>query len=197
MRGRFRSWIAGAAALAAASILTLPAAAETLTLRGVMTGADHQTYREVPFEVPEGVERITVELTYTGRDERTTVDLGLRDPHRFRGWSGGNKTRFTLSAEDATPSYQPGPLPGGHWNLVLGVPNIRSTSRATYEARVWFNRAEDAFTGFSERPLRVGPAWYRGDLHTHTGHSDGSCQPHGRRGESRSEEHTSELQSRE
>lgn len=26
-----------------------------------------------------------------------------------------------------------------------------------------------------EAPLRAGPGWYRGDLHSHSGHSDGSC----------------------
>src|SRR5262249_11512905 len=24
-------------------------------------------------------------------------------------------------------------------------------------------------------PLRTGPAWFQGDLHAHTGHSDGTC----------------------
>lgn len=171
--------------LLAAVLFVAPgaAAAQDLVLRGELTGADHQTYREVPFEVPAGTGRITVEVSYTGREARTTVDLGLRDPERFRGWSGGNKTRFTVSAEEATPSYLPGPLTAGAWSLILGVPNIRQTTRSTYEARIWFAREGEAFPGFAEAPLRTGPGWFRGDLHSHTGHSDGSCQPSNRRGQ--------------
>ena len=154
-----------------------------LVLSGELTGADHQTYREVAFEAPPGLSRITVEVAYSGREERTTVDLGLRDPERVRGWSGGTKTRFTVAVEEATPSYLPGPIIPGTWRLILGVPNIRASSRSTYEAKVWFERAGAVFTGFADAPLDPAAGWYRGDLHSHTGHSDGSCQPQSRRGQ--------------
>lgn len=62
-----------------------------LVLRGVITRSDYHTYREVPFRVPEGIGRLTVEFSYTGREQRTTIDLGIFDGERFRGWSGGNK----------------------------------------------------------------------------------------------------------
>jgi predicted metal-dependent phosphoesterase TrpH len=150
------------------------APAPDLTLTGAMTGADHQTYREVPFRVPAGVTRLTIEFAYTGRDQKSVIDLGLRDPQRFRGWSGGNKSRFTVSDSDATPSYLPGPLPPGDWKLVLGVPNLRKDATANYTARIFFQRGA-APTTFAEAPLKTGPAWYRGDLHMHTAHSDGSC----------------------
>jgi hypothetical protein len=39
---------------------------------------------------------------------------------------------------------------------------------------VWFNRALDD-ASFSEMPLRDQSGWYRGDLHMHDAHSDGSC----------------------
>jgi hypothetical protein len=151
-----------------------PAAAETLMLKGVMTGADHQTYREVPFRVPAGTTAVTVEFSYTGKDQKSVIDLGIRDPQRFRGWSGGNKARFTIAEAEATPSYLPGPLPAGTWKLVLGVPNLRKDGHARYPARVWFERGA-AFAGFAEAPLKTGDGWWRGDLHLHTGHSDGAC----------------------
>ncbi|HJV42265.1 MAG TPA: PHP domain-containing protein, partial [Caulobacter sp.] len=62
-----------------------------LVLTGEIVGADHQTYKPVTFAVPSGVTRLTVAFDYTGRENRTVVDLGLLDPVRFRGWSGGNK----------------------------------------------------------------------------------------------------------
>jgi len=144
-----------------------------LVLTGQVLGADHQTYKPVTFDVPEGVTRLTVEVDYA-RDQKTVVDLGLLDPVRFRGWSGGNKKRFTVSAEDATPSYLPGPLPAGRWTLLLGVPNARPNSSAAYEARITFER-RPGVTNFAPAPLKAAPGWYRGDLHMHTAHSDGSC----------------------
>ncbi|WP_293387924.1 CehA/McbA family metallohydrolase [Phenylobacterium sp. RIFCSPHIGHO2_01_FULL_69_31] len=165
--------IAGAVASAAA-LVALPAAAETLTLTGVMTGADHQTYREVPFKVPPGTASVTVEFAYTGKDQKSVIDLGIRDPQRLRGWSGGNKARFTLTETWATPSYLPGPLPAGEWKLILGVPNLRKDGRADYTATITLDRSP-VFHGFAEAPLKTGPGWYRGDLHMHTQHSDGSC----------------------
>jgi hypothetical protein len=147
-------------------------------LSGVITHADNQTYKEVPFTVPEGVERLSVEFTYTGREQRTTIDLGIFDPVGFRGWSGGNKTTFTLAVTDATPSFLPGPIIPGRWFLVLGIPNIRENVQSQFTVKVYFGHRGDT-TGpgaFTSSPLRTGLAWYRGDLHLHTGHSDGACR---------------------
>lgn len=148
-----------------------------IVLTGVLTRADHETYKELGFEVPAGVHRLTVEFSYTGKEERATIDLGLFDPERFRGWSGGDKAKFTLSALDATPSYQPGPLIAGRWTLLLGVPNIRPGKQAAYVAKIHFGRGERTeVSSFSDQPLEVGARWYRGDLHMHTCHSDGTVE---------------------
>ena len=155
-----------------------PALAERapdLVLTGTLTGKDHETYREVPFRLPAGTVRLTVAFDYTGRDQRAVIDLGVRDPVRMRGWSGGNKQAFTIEEADATPSYLPGPLPPGTWKLVVGVPNLRKTASAAYTAKIWFDRADTPFPGFGKQPVKAGPGWYRGDLHMHTAHSDGSC----------------------
>ncbi|MFN3583871.1 CehA/McbA family metallohydrolase [Phenylobacterium sp.] len=174
-----RLWKWGSAApigaLGVAALLASPAAAQDLTLAGVMTHADLATYREVPFKVPAGVSAVTVEFDYQGKAERSVIDLGVRDPIRFRGWSGGNKARFTVADTWATPSYLPGPIPAGEWKLILGVPAIRPASKAPYTAKIWFERSPKDFRGFAAAPLKDGPGWYRGDLHLHTAHSDGSC----------------------
>jgi predicted metal-dependent phosphoesterase TrpH len=148
--------------------LAAVAQAPDVVLKGSLTGADNQTYRLVPFTVPDGTTRVTVDFDYTTRDLRTTIDLGLLGPDGLRGWSGGNKRTFTVSASDATPSYLPGPISPGEWSLLLGIPNIRRDTRAEFTATVHFDRVE--------RPvLKSEPGWYRGDLHMHTAHSDGSC----------------------
>ena len=145
-----------------------------LVLKGDVTGAQHKTYFDVPFTVPAGVHRISVDFHYTGKDQRATLDLGIADPQRFRGESGGNKSHFTISETDATPSYLPGEIPAGQWRLIIAVANMRPEVVSHYEADIRFNaRAEDA--AFTTQPLASGKHWYRGDLHMHTAHSDGSC----------------------
>lgn len=145
-----------------------------IVLKGTISGSQNNTYVEVPFQVPDGIVSITVTFHYTQREQHTALDLGIFDPERFRGWSGGNKDNFTISTTNATPSYLPGPLIPGQWKLIIGVPNIRQTVTSQYEADVYFTR-NTAPTSFTDKPLREGPAWYRGDLHMHTAHSDGSC----------------------
>ena len=149
-----------------------------IQLSGEITDRDLHTYVEAPFDVPEHVSRVTVAFRQDGAAQRTTIDLGLQDPNRFRGWSGGNKTGFTLSETDATPSYLAGDLPAGRWTLLLGVPNIRRGVVTRYTATVHLDYAGDpaAASPFNGAPLKVGPAWYRGDLHLHTAHSDGHCR---------------------
>ena len=149
--------------------------APDLVLTGSFSGKDHQTYRDVAFVVPTGVQRLTLEFSYSGKGDHTTLDIGLKDPLRFRGWSGGNKSRVVIEDGLATPSYLPGPIPAGAWKLIIGIPNIRKDARSDYMARVWFDRAGAAFPGFADQSLEPSAKWYRGDLHAHTAHSDGSC----------------------
>lgn len=176
-----------ALALALAACASSPAfdPAIPLVLTGEISRADHQTYREIPFTVPAGVKRITVEFSYTGKDQKTVIDIGLRDPVAQRGWSGGNKTRFEVGETNATPSYMPGPIQPGEWKLVLGIPNIRDGQTASYTATVSFSATETATKPalpYSPAVLSTEAAWRRGDFHTHTAHSDGSCDVAGTRG---------------
>ena len=145
-----------------------------LVLDGEVHPWQNQTYIDAPFTVPTGVHRITVFFHNLGRDQHTVLDLGIADPFRFRGASGGNKDHFTLSETDATPSYLPGAIPAGQWKLLIAVPNIRPGITSRWRAEVLLNRALDD-SSFTDQPLRDQPGWYRGDLHMHDAHSDGSC----------------------
>jgi len=144
-------------------------------LKGELTRADFEKYTEVPFDLPAGVTRLTIRFRYGGKEQRSVIDLGLRDPQRFRGWSGGTRDHMTLATEDATPGYLPGPLPAGRWNLILGAPNIREGAHAPFEAKIFIERAPTV-TEFADAPIAARPGWYRGDLHMHSGDSDGSCK---------------------
>jgi hypothetical protein len=156
-----------------------PSSADAATpwrvLKGELTRAAFEKYTEVPFDLPAGVVRLTIRFRYAGKEQRSVIDLGLRDPQRFRGWSGGTRSRMTLSTEEATPGYLPGPLPAGRWNLILGAPNIREGARAPYEAEIFIER-QPTVTEFADAPISNKPGWYRGDLHLHSGDSDGKCK---------------------
>lgn len=148
-----------------------------ITLHGAVSGAQNHSYIEVPFHVPVGVHRVTITFSYTEREQKTALDLGLEDPAGLRCWSGGNKATLTVGLSDATPSCLPGPIPTGTWNVLIGVPNIRPQVTSHYTATVFLSRTglvSDEPAVLRE-PLRSGPAWYRGDLHMHTAHSDGHC----------------------
>jgi hypothetical protein len=151
-------------------------------------GIDRWVY--LPFEVPTGVRQIRVA---TSHDDfalfgvaRNVLDLGIFGPAGhdvgnaagFRGWSGGARDGFVISADDATPGYLAGPIEPGVWALALG-PVVLNPWGMAWEARVTMERGEAPTLAGAvvasrspETPKR-GPGWYRGDLHLHTVHSDG------------------------
>jgi len=139
----------------------------------------------LPLEVHSGVSALRVELSYP-KDGGTVLDLGCFDPSGFRGWSGGARSSFVVSAAGATPGYLPGPVSAGLWRVVLGLHAV-PTDGVRFEVT-----AEPVGTGAlageldgaeatapAERPARrdlpaaAGRRWLAGDLHAHTVHSDG------------------------
>jgi len=148
-----------------------------LTLEGTVRGAQNHSYVKAPFAVPAGTERVTITFDYTGKDQHTALDLGLLDPTELRCWSGGNKSTLTVGLMDATPSCLPGAIPQGIWNVLIGVPNLRANVQSHYTIHVYLSRtgAVAQEPAVLLEPLRAGPAWFRGDLHMHTAHSDGEC----------------------
>ncbi|MEU4364866.1 CehA/McbA family metallohydrolase [Promicromonospora sp. NPDC023987] len=78
-------------------------------------------YLEVPFEIPAGRTPGGLEVTLAYDREAAVIDLGCRDPERWRGWSGGARSRFAITPGAATPGYEPGELVPGRWAVVLGL----------------------------------------------------------------------------
>ena len=117
-------------------------------------------YIEVPFTMPDRTEELHVEIEVEPLGEgRTTIDLGLKDPTRIRGWTGGARKRFFVGREKATPGYLPGDLTPGPWAVLLGAYRV---PQAGCRVRVHI------------RCQREARRWLKGDLHTHTVHSDGT-----------------------
>ena len=141
-----------------------------------------QPYAYLPFEVPEGTTRLSVRYRY---DEGNVIDLGVFDPRivgenfpatqGFRGWSGGARDGFFISRDDATPGYLAGDLPPGRWFIMLGLYRVQSQGCA-YRVEVALETEPQGTPAQprteKRRLVRDGAGWYRGDLHTHTHHSD-------------------------
>ncbi|GAU67452.1 Syd protein [Streptomyces sp. NBRC 110611] len=154
------------------------------------TGAPDFVY--LPVEVPPGVSEIAVSYDY----DRPAVpdgtagnacDIGIFDERGtglggqgFRGWSGGARTEFFLRADDATPGYLPGPVNAGTWHIALG-PYTVAPQGLSYEVTLTLrygppSRAPAAVYP-PDRARGRGRAWYRGDSHLHSVHSDGKRTP--------------------
>ncbi|MET7637389.1 CehA/McbA family metallohydrolase [Streptomyces sp. NPDC005438] len=163
----------------------------TRTVKGQLpTGAPDFVY--LPVEVPRGVREIAVSYTYDKPEVPdgtlgNACDIGVFDQRGvalggrgFRGWSGGFRTEFAISAEKATPGYLAGPVEAGTWQVVLG-PYTVAPQGMRYEVTVTLSYGEEGETPRpSYPPQRVrgkGRGWYRGDCHLHTVHSDGARTP--------------------
>ncbi|MFD9002070.1 CehA/McbA family metallohydrolase [Streptomyces sp. NPDC059582] len=193
--GRRALFVTGAAAALTLGSVSFAAAEgqeqETRTVRGTLpTGSPDFVY--IPLEVPSGVRELKVSYTY----ERPSVpagtagnalDIGIFDEHGtelggrgFRGWSGGARTEFFIRADDATPGYLPGPVRKGTWHIALG-PYTVAPQGLSYEITITLTYGAPGSTPKPVYPpARAkgrGRAWYRGDCHLHSWHSDGRRTP--------------------
>jgi hypothetical protein len=142
----------------------------------------------LPVEMPRGVRQIAVSYAY----DRPAVpagtlgnacDIGIFDQRGtdvggrgFRGWSGGARTEFAISAEQATPGYLAGPVEAGTWHVVLG-PYTVAPQGLDYSVTVTLSLGDRGTPVAADYPPDHAPgrgrAWYRGECHLHTVHSDG------------------------
>ncbi|MFI2609413.1 CehA/McbA family metallohydrolase [Kitasatospora sp. NPDC018619] len=181
----------GRADAAPAAATTAAPADRTLTLTGHLpTGCPDFVY--LPVEVPEGVREIAVSYGYDkppvpAGTPGNSCDIGIFDERGtdlggpgFRGWSGGFRTGFSLSRGAATPGYLPGPVNPGTWHVVLGPYQVAPQGMDYHvEVTLRFGAPGPRFTPRypAERARGRGRAWYRGDCHLHTVHSDGRRTP--------------------
>lgn len=134
----------------------------------------------LPFEVPPGSPGVTVELAVA--DPAAVLDLGCAGPAGWRGWSGGARTRFTITPGAATPGYLPGELEPGTWQVVLGLHRVPARGVDYTVTVTGGGTVEPPPPGPPvppRPPRRVLPAapglrWVAADLHAHTLHSDGA-----------------------
>jgi hypothetical protein len=165
------------------------------TISGRITPADkaRSDYFYLSFDLPRPAARLRLRYGYTGAmssdqvEGGSVVDIGLFDPRGaafpggvgFRGWSGSRRDAFEVGVRDATPGYLPGPLPAGEYQVILGLYRIHpegTTYTIEVEADWDGDDGEPAVDAGSGEVTDHAPAaeriWLRGDLQSHTEHSD-------------------------
>jgi hypothetical protein len=196
-------------AFAATRQRTIPAPTVERRIHINPPGPNESRYVYVPFEVGPHAVRISISYQYDRAKTANTIDIGLfderstgsdTDPRGFRGWSGGRRSEFFVSKNEATPGYLPGLLKAGTWRIILGLYRVepagvdvtfkidietengtRTSTRAEVNASPSVVEPTIRKAGGSgPRPLllerkidRQDKSWWRGDLHIHTVHSDG------------------------
>ncbi|MEU2154682.1 CehA/McbA family metallohydrolase [Streptomyces sp. NPDC019396] len=163
----------------------------TKVVRGTLPpGSPDYVY--LPVEVPRGVCGIKVSYVYEKPQvppgtQGNALDIGIFDERGtelggegFRGWSGGARGEFFIRGDEATPGYVAGPVRAGTWHVALGPYTVAPQGLA-YEVTVTLTYGPTARTPRTvhppERARGRGRAWYRGDCHLHSWHSDGRRTP--------------------
>ncbi|HEU5038641.1 MAG TPA: CehA/McbA family metallohydrolase [Nocardioides sp.] len=178
--------LAGTGAATTAAVLTFEPAEAGSTVTKKFTGTfqpdDTEDWHYLPFRVPSGVRQIDVSYSYPPPIDthlgysKNVVDIGLFDADGFRGWSGGARKKFRLTRTTATPGYLAGPIRAGRWRVALGPYQIVSPVKYEVTVTLHFGKKGEMFrpTPAPTAVAGTGQGWYRGDLHVHTVHSDGS-----------------------
>lgn len=139
--------------------------------------AGEETHFFLPFEVPEGVAEI--EVRHDDLSSENILDWGLDDPTGHRGWGGGKSEPSVVGRWAASPSYVPGPIPAGVWEVVVGKAKIVEEP-ARYEVEVILRDTPTLEPQSEREPYQAPPAldagarWWAGDFHAHTTESDGT-----------------------
>jgi len=138
----------------------------------------------IPINVPDGVTALNMQATIT-EPTNNVLDIGLFDErgiglgpsNGFRGWAGGvSSKQVHVTKEEATPSYIPGPVNKGIWNVML-VPTSIKKDGYDWQLKVSLEKTGSPLKSFIAKPSRKWindkKGWYRGDLHMHDVNSDG------------------------
>ncbi|MBN1873139.1 MAG: PHP domain-containing protein [Anaerolineae bacterium] len=154
---------------------------------GTLTARDAKRYISHLFAVPDECGALNIQFHFTPhrvQEIGNLLTLTLFDPNGFRGAGhrGGNFHQVQISSEQVTPGYIPGPLPAGQWNVQLDTHMIMPGAPVQY--RLDITLMEGGGLRQCEMPPVLpareipsrGVGWYRGDLHTHTYHSDAAEQ---------------------
>lgn len=155
-------------------------------------------FRYVPFEVPQNTKSISINFDFDKKGGANGLNFGLfetgftgkdSDKNGLRGYSGYVRDAIFIAEDKATNGYRAGKISAGKWFVLVGLSKI-APEGVELKLKIRFNQidekalkqfeAEKAKTFTHERfekpkPIKAnGLTWFRGDLHAHGVHGDGS-----------------------
>ncbi|MFD7293783.1 CehA/McbA family metallohydrolase [Streptomyces sp. NPDC059897] len=147
-----------------------------------------EQYLDRVLALPEGLGTLRVELDFDKVTDCFQLYAAALDPAGFLrghvqcpGDPGPRRLSFEVGEGHADLGCHAGPLPAGEWTIRIDLD--RFTQGGSYELRVYVDDADAAVTPpvtrtRSERAApapQAPPTWLRGELHSHSLHSDGSA----------------------
>jgi len=143
-------------------------------------GYPNGRYVYLPFDVPAGVNRVSVRVTKNDASGQARIGAGLFDQRGpgyqsggFRGIYGEERGEFFVAADSASQSFTPGRIEPGRWTVI--VPIFRTGPEPfTVTANVTLSFGDqpaEAPLGAQQGVVDRDADWYRGDLHVHTNES--------------------------
>ena len=144
---------------------------QTIAFERAIRKDEERTYFTLPFEVPEGIERLDIRYDYPRRvareengativEEINIVDLALTAGNgEYVGASGSDRTHIYISAYESAQGYAAVPISPGTWQIIVGAYKVAPEGvTVRYEITL------------TEKTLRR----FQGDTHMHTTGSDGT-----------------------
>jgi hypothetical protein len=154
-----------------------------LHFEGQLTVRDAKRHLPHAFTVPQDASRLGIRFACEPTAAQALdnmLTLTLFDPHGFRGarHRGGARHDLFIGAHTATPGYLSGPLTAGEWIVQIDTHRILPGAPLRYTIDIEIGASEPvapapiAAHGKPGAVVRTTPGWYRGELHSHTDHSD-------------------------
>jgi hypothetical protein len=151
-----------------------------MILTGQLDATHHKAHVPLTFDVPAGTTQLVVRFNASPQREPgaffdNLISLSLFGPAGPRGARHNNPVwDFAISETAATPGYLAGKIEPGTWTLYMDC--FRVLGAVTYTVEVECQTATIAAQPayVAAKTQARGRGWYRGDLHAHTLHSDGS-----------------------
>ena len=159
---------------------------------GRWTHRDRHQHHHFEIHVPTHAVELRIRFRWDPADmgsehEANALSVSLYDPAGFRGVAGRSDQEIVVGETAAALGFVAGPLPSGTWSIVVSTAAILNDGGETgyleyrLEASATIGNGPAASRPASATPAATasrpsdagGPRWYRGDLHSHTVHSDG------------------------
>ena len=155
-------------------------------------------FRYVPFDVPSNTKSISISFDFDKKGGANSLNFGVfeagfsgkdSDKNGLRGWSGYVREAIFIAEDKATNGYRAGKISAGKWFVIVGLAKVAAEG-VDLKLKIKFNQIDEKplkqyeaetakkFTHDKferQTPIKNnGLTWFRGDLHAHNFHGDGS-----------------------